>query len=260
MCGSAPAPIPHARIDLVSEQSTLKAGQTSYVGLHFDLEPGWHIYWINAGDSGQPPVARWSAPNGVSVGEFAWPVPQRLQSGPLVDYGYEGSVLLMAPVTAGLSAAGSAHIEADVRLVVCRQVCTSGKATLGINLKVSTGKPRPSASAELFSITRKKVPRNLPSNCAPWAADDGENFRLRFPCTTLPAGLTFFPLRANEVENAAPQREFRRRNCIELTLRKSDQLIHPLRVLNGVIASSGDSWRFSVHVANSFPNERSDFP
>jgi DsbC/DsbD-like thiol-disulfide interchange protein len=258
MCVSAPVLVPHARIDLVSEQNTLRAGQTSYLGLQFDLEPGWHIYWINAGDSGQPPVARWSAPKGVTVGEFAWPVPQRLQSGPLVDYGYEGSILLMAPVTAGPSATGSARIEAEVRLVVCREVCIPGKATLRISLKVSTEEARPSVSARLFSVTRKKVPRNLPSVCRPSAADEGKNFRLRFSCTILPPGLTFFPLRANEVENAAPQQESRRRNGIELTLQKSDQLIHPLRVLNGVIASSSDSWQFSARVAKSLSNERSD--
>jgi DsbC/DsbD-like thiol-disulfide interchange protein len=252
ICASAPAPVPHARIDLVSEQSTLQAGETSYLGLQFDLEPGWHIYWINAGDSGQPPVVRWSAPQGVSVGEFVWPVPQRLQTGPLVDYGYEGSVLLMAPVRAGPSTAGMAHIEAQVRLVVCREVCIPGKAALGIGLTVSIAKPRPSASAKLFSITRQKIPGSLPSNCAPSAVDDGETFLLRFSCATLPRGLTFFPLQPNEVENAAPQRELRRPNGIQLTIHKSDQLMHALGVLDGVIASSGGSWQFSAHVAKNF--------
>jgi DsbC/DsbD-like thiol-disulfide interchange protein len=259
ICASAPALVPHARIDLLSEHSTLQAGETSYLGLQFDLEPGWHIYWINAGDSGQPPVVRWSAPHDMRFGEFVWPVPQRLQTGPLVDYGYEGSVLLIAPVTAGPSAAGTAHIQAQLRLVVCREVCIPGKATLGISLTVSTAKPQPSASAKLFSITRRKVPGSLPSNCAPSVADDGKNFRLRFPCTTLPPGLTFFPLQANEIENAAPQREFRRQDSIELMLHKSDQLIHPLGVLDGVIASSGGSWQFSAHVLKSL-SKRSDSP
>ena len=157
----------------VSEQSSLKPGQASCLGLRFELEPGWHIYWINAGDSGQPPAVRWSAPNGISIGELAWPVPKRLVSGPVVDYGYEGSVLLMAPITAGPSAIGSAHIDAQVRLVVCRETCVPGKATLGINLMVSTSKPRPSATANLFSTTRKKIPRPLPPNCTLTAADEG---------------------------------------------------------------------------------------
>jgi DsbC/DsbD-like thiol-disulfide interchange protein len=30
------------------------------LGLYFKLEPGWHIYWKNAGDSGEPPRARWT--------------------------------------------------------------------------------------------------------------------------------------------------------------------------------------------------------
>jgi DsbC/DsbD-like thiol-disulfide interchange protein len=258
--GTACVPIPHGQIMLVSEQTSLKPGQSSSIGLHFELEPGWHIYWINAGDSGQAPVVKWSAPNVISIGDFAWPVPKRLVSGPLVDYGYEGSVLLMAPITAAPSAMGSAQVEAQVRLVVCREMCLPGKATLGMNLTVSTSEPRSNANANLFSATRKKIPRTLPPNCPVSVADEGEIFQLRVGCTSLPHGLSFFPLRANEIENATPQRESRNHSGIELTLHKSDQLMHPLRVLNGVIASTSEGWQFSANVPTSTSNERSDSP
>jgi hypothetical protein len=258
--GNTPVLVPHGRIELVSEQTSLKPRQPSYIGLQFELEPGWHIYWINAGDSGQPPVVKWSVPNDVSIGEFAWPVPKRLVSGQLVDYGYEGSVLLMAPITAAPSAIGSAHIDAEVRLVVCRETCLPGHATLGMNLTISTSQPHSSASANLFSATRKKIPRTLPPSCPPSVLDEGEAFRLHLGCTSLPRGLSFFPLRANEIDNAVPQRESRSHSGIELMLHKSDQLMHPLRVLNGVIAGSGEGWQFSTNVSTSVSNERSDSP
>jgi thiol:disulfide interchange protein DsbD len=260
MCFSAPAAVPHARIELVSEQDTLQAGQTSHLGLKFDLEPGWHIYWINAGDSGQPPAAKWSAPDGIRVGEFVWPVPKRLKSGPLVDYGYEGSVLLMAPITVQRNTTGSAQVHAQVRLVVCEEVCVPGKASLGINLRVSTGTPRLGTRADLFSIARTQIPQNLPPSCTPSATDDGENFRLRFRCTTLPQGLTFFPLHPNEIENAAPQRHSQGNNGIVLTLRKSDQLIRRPERLEGLIAGSGEGWHVSAPIAKTVLNERSDSP
>src|SRR5579864_3388234 len=46
---------PHARVELLSRQATLHPGSALQLGIHFILEPGWHIYWINPGDSGQPP-------------------------------------------------------------------------------------------------------------------------------------------------------------------------------------------------------------
>jgi DsbC/DsbD-like thiol-disulfide interchange protein len=256
MCFGAPAAVPHARIELVSEQDTLQAGRMSHLGLKFDLEPGWHIYWINAGDSGQPPDVKWSTPHGIRVGEFVWPVPKRLKTGPLVDYGYEGSVLLMAPITVQGNTTRSAQVDAQVRLVVCEEVCVPGKASLSMNLKVSSSTPHPGTRADLFSIARTQIPQNLPPGCMPSAIDDGENFRLRFRCTTLPQGLTFFPLHPNEIENAAPQRQSRSNNGIELTLRKSEQLIRPPERLEGLIAGSGEGWEVSVPIAKNFSERK----
>jgi DsbC/DsbD-like thiol-disulfide interchange protein len=248
---AAPASVPHARIDLVSEDASLQAGQTSFLGLKFDLKPRWHIYWINAGDSGQPPVVKWKSPSGINVGQFMWPTPRRLPTGPLVDYGYEGSVLLMVPVQVAEGVSGPAMIESQVRLVVCSDTCVPGKASLGISLPVSADKPKSTVHAGLFAATRRQMPVNLPPSCSPSVHDDADRLRLQFRCTTLPSHLTFFPLHANEIENAAPQVERRDANGIELTLAKSDQLIHPLAELTGVIAAAGKSWKISAPITSA---------
>jgi DsbC/DsbD-like thiol-disulfide interchange protein len=49
------ASIPHGSVDLVAENQWIAPGRQTYFGLNFQLEKGWHIYWINPGDSGQPP-------------------------------------------------------------------------------------------------------------------------------------------------------------------------------------------------------------
>ena len=36
----------HATITLLAE-SDFAAGKPGWIGLLFDLEPGWHIYWVN---------------------------------------------------------------------------------------------------------------------------------------------------------------------------------------------------------------------
>ena len=66
------------------------------MGLLFDLEPGWHVYWTNAGDSGEPPAVKWTLPAGVTVGPLQFPAPKRLPLGPLMDFGYETQVLFPA--------------------------------------------------------------------------------------------------------------------------------------------------------------------
>ena len=64
------ASIPHGTVDLVAENRWIAPGRQTYLGLNFQLEKGWHIYWINPGDSGQPPRVQWHLPDGLSVGEI----------------------------------------------------------------------------------------------------------------------------------------------------------------------------------------------
>ncbi|MCU1341337.1 MAG: hypothetical protein JWN92_760 [Candidatus Acidoferrum typicum] len=94
------ASIPHGTVDLVAENQSIAPGRQTYFGLNFQLEKGWHIYWINPGDSGQPPRVQWHLPDGLSAGEIKWPAPRRLGTSTIVDFGYDGTVMLLVPVRA----------------------------------------------------------------------------------------------------------------------------------------------------------------
>ena len=93
--------------------------------MHFQLDPGWHIYWINPGDSGQPPVLRWQLPPGFIAGEIRWPFPDKLRNSQLADYGYKDDVALLAPlqVPQGLREGDRAEIGLQASWLVCREVC-----------------------------------------------------------------------------------------------------------------------------------------
>src|SRR5690349_20203345 len=96
--------VTHAKVSLVAENNSLRAGQAVMLGVLFDLEKGWHIYWVNPGDSGEPPKIQWQLPAGFQAKEIRWPTPMRLGAAPVqgspnakspnvygtvVDYGYE---------------------------------------------------------------------------------------------------------------------------------------------------------------------------
>ena len=86
----------HLRVELLTSRDKLyRGGPSGYVGLYFKLDPGWHIYWKNAGDAGDPPHLHWSLPDGITAGELEFPAPKRLNLGTLVDYGYEDEVLFL---------------------------------------------------------------------------------------------------------------------------------------------------------------------
>src|SRR5271155_5275297 len=118
---AAGTPIPHGTLELVAENQSIEAGHDFYLGLHFQLEKGWHIYWVNPGDSGEPPRVKWQLPAGVSVGEMEWPTPRRLGTSSIVDFGYEDDVMLIVPMHAetALATQGLAQIGAAVKVLVC---------------------------------------------------------------------------------------------------------------------------------------------
>jgi DsbC/DsbD-like thiol-disulfide interchange protein len=142
----APGPVkaPHVTAELISDSGTVAPQGMTRVALSLMLEPDWHVYWVYAGDSGEPPTVAWSVPSGFSIGPIQYPAPSRLPLGPLMDYGYEGTAVFPFDVSASQNVSlGDANLGAHVQWLVCREVCLPGKAYLGLNLKVS-----PQASRE----------------------------------------------------------------------------------------------------------------
>ena len=62
---------------LVSEVSTVAAGQSFWVALEFNIRDGWHTYWRNPGDSGQATTLAWTLPAGFTAGYIVWQTPHR---------------------------------------------------------------------------------------------------------------------------------------------------------------------------------------
>ena len=71
----APGPVKalHLIAELISDSGTIAPGGRSRVALALTLDPGWHVYWVYAGDSGEPPSVMWSVPSGFSVGPMQYP-------------------------------------------------------------------------------------------------------------------------------------------------------------------------------------------
>jgi thiol:disulfide interchange protein DsbD len=63
-----------------SENPLITAGYGINLGLRFQFEKGWHIYWTNPGSWGQPPRVKCQLPVGLTVGAIEWPAPRRLSA------------------------------------------------------------------------------------------------------------------------------------------------------------------------------------
>src|SRR4051812_22367010 len=88
----------HVTAELVAEPTAFVPGTTATVALRLAIEPGWHTYWRNPGESGLPTTLAWRLPPGYAAGDILWPAPRALPAGPLVNYGYEGEVFHLVPL------------------------------------------------------------------------------------------------------------------------------------------------------------------
>src|SRR3569832_607107 len=88
----------HAR--LIAEHDAVAPGDTVTVAFEQDIRKGWHTYWLNPGDVGQPTTHTRTHPTEKKSGALAWPYPKRLPVGPFMDYGYEGKPWILTPLTA----------------------------------------------------------------------------------------------------------------------------------------------------------------
>ncbi|MBP9145335.1 MAG: hypothetical protein KBF21_03665 [Thermoanaerobaculia bacterium] len=133
------------------------------LGLEFELEPGWHVYWKNSGDAGYPPRLDLSGTPALAGAQLLFPAPQRYDlPGGLVSFGYEGHVIY--PLSAGLpvlSGESLPPVSARLDYLVCRAECIPHTADLTLDLesvRQGTGAEALATAARL-TAAREALPR-----------------------------------------------------------------------------------------------------
>jgi len=217
LAGAAPAAYgadavvsPRVRVELLSEVGAISPGATFWIGLRQRIEPGWHTYWMNPGDSGEPPRIEWMPSPGWALGEFAWPPPERIRVGPAMSFGYIDEVVLPLPVTAPRDLVPGARVtlQGQASWLVCEKICIPEEAPVALTLTVTTGTPPPDTrGAAAIAAARRAAP--TPS---PWPASFSatpDTVTLTIAARDLSperlADVAFFPAGWGAIDNTAPQ-------------------------------------------------------
>ncbi len=151
--------VPRVVAHLLVESETIEAGEAFRVGILFEVADGWHVYWRNPGDSALPTRIIWQVDD-AHVDEIRWPAPevfQEIGTG-FTTFGYEHQVLLSQRIAVNKRLDGPVEIAADVRFLVCAEICIPGQAELFRTL-ILGAPPEPIAQASaLFDHYEARVP------------------------------------------------------------------------------------------------------
>jgi thiol:disulfide interchange protein DsbD len=237
------ADAPHVHVQLVVPASALTLGKPADAGLYFKIDPGWHVYWKNAGDAGEPPHMKWTLPDGITAGPLQFPAPKRLPLGPLMDFGYEDEVLFPFGVNVAQTAkTGPAVLHAKVDWLVCQASCIPGKAELEISRDVSEHLGNaipPTADAQLFKRLSGRLPKPLPAEAKVVFQPTKDGFRLTVDTGLKETEAAFFPADQDILDNPAPQKLTATPRGITLDLKKDANLAVNPAELKGVLELSG---------------------
>jgi thiol:disulfide interchange protein DsbD len=213
------------------------------------MEGKWHVYWVNAGDSGEPPRIKWTLPAGITVGPMRYPAPSRLPLGPLMDFGYEDSVAFPFTITAAATAKpGPVHLDALVDWLVCAQVCIPGKAHLGMNLTVGP----PAAQIEpvgALGAALSLIPKPLPSGATVTVTGGKSQFVITLKDGERASDVEFYPFDQDLIANATEQQIEEMPDGVRLRVDRAPEQTKLPAELHGVLKlSDTKSYEFTAAV------------
>ncbi|MBA4334391.1 MAG: hypothetical protein C0420_05470 [Methylobacterium sp.] len=203
---SAAVTSPRVTATLLSSRDAVAPGERFQVALVQKIAPGWHTYWANPGDSGEPTRIAWTLSQGATAGEIQWPAPKAIPVEPLVNFGFEGTVLLPVEIAVPPEAKIGERLtlQAAATWLVCEKICIPEEGTLTLDLPVAPAAIVAEAAQSRIEAARAALP--APAGFRGRLAAEGEALALTLP--GLPAAATelrVFPLSDTLIDHAAAQ-------------------------------------------------------
>ncbi|KAA3617065.1 MAG: DUF255 domain-containing protein [Calditrichaeota bacterium] len=124
---------------LISEVNSIQPGKSFTIALRMKMDDHWHTYWRNGGDSGLPTEIEWTLPDGFEAGEMKYPFPEKIDTPPLVTYGYHDQIFLLTEITVSenIKPGEVVNLIARADWLECDEVCIPGGVDLQLNLQIS---------------------------------------------------------------------------------------------------------------------------
>jgi thiol:disulfide interchange protein/DsbC/DsbD-like thiol-disulfide interchange protein len=152
---------PRVEARLLIDSKVVAGAERLRVGVFFELDRGWHIYWRHSGQTGYPTKLTWAVEGG-EVGETKWPAPHVFKESDdtLTTYGYSDSVLLQSDLTVFAGIDDTLELAVDVEFLVCKVQCIPGQVSLYRSIPTDpSARLLDNSSHTLFDRWSAKVPR-----------------------------------------------------------------------------------------------------
>ena len=193
----------HLNTTLIAERTALVPGEPLRLGLLLEHDPDWHTYWLNPGDSGLATRIELELPPGFTEGPIQWPVPERLPVGPLVNFGYSGTLVLPLAIEPPRQfAEASVTLRARAEWLICKVECLPGSGEYTLTLPVANSAELDPHWAAGFNAADRRQPQPVATSAALKLTEHAVELHLPSAVTIAPdSDWTVFPLTPQVVAN-----------------------------------------------------------
>ena len=248
---------PFTNVTITPASNKVEAGQNLMMAITIDLAEHWHVYWANPGDSGIPVEVQWEIAQGIEVKAIKWPIPDKINTDFLANYGYYDQVTLLQPVVfhEGLPE-GEIELKVKVNMLVCNEICIPESQDLTVTLNDPLAFKRD--NAEIINSAGKSLPETLEGDFSyrekdgflliRLALEDGERVNLEGQ------SFEFFPLDWGMINHAAEPQIYEEDDAIWIAHERGDQALPLKDTLSGLLAIKGQGRTENAYYIRLYKN------
>lgn len=150
------------QIKLIPENQSFARDLSARLGVQFQIKKGWHIYWLNPGESGLPPRITWRPVPGLEFQETHWPFPELFQTEQIQNFGYSETATAIQTFRVQKNFSGSHFdLHGDIEWLACQEICIPGKAEINQTFEVRPKGVVDIKAKSLLDEANAKLPRTF---------------------------------------------------------------------------------------------------
>ncbi|MCF3932231.1 thioredoxin family protein [Acuticoccus sp. M5D2P5] len=231
----------HIAADIEIRNIATRPGDSTDIAITHTIAPNWHTYWLNPGDSGEPPIADWTLKDGGTAGPLRFPAPNRMPYGPLMNFGYKDAFTLLASVTVPADwPVGTPYpVTLQMDWLVCYEICIPEGGE--VDFSIPTGPETELDSAVAFDFVKAEWALPKASDAEATYTRDDHRIFLTVPLGT-PENAAFFPLDRDVIDHVAEQTAIAAADGDGMTLQLESARGRLDGTLRGVLRTDEGSW------------------
>lgn len=233
---------PHVRSKIIAENTSLTPQAENRLAVVLEHADGWHTYWRMPGDAGLVTEFTFTKPSNIKVTPPRFPLPERIRTGELIGFGYEGTTAFPFTVEVPRQVRFGDRVTISVKVdyLACADVCVPGTANASIRLPLAVvGKP--SGDEAAIKEAESLIPETIATDAVRAVIDEN---RIRIEVAPS-AGivehtLDFFPLEDDVLKLATdPVASITPENRTIQVEAAADFAAEPREKISGVLVADG---------------------